>query len=428
MVFRKAGDLKAGRRFGKQAEIRFFFVFSFIVLVILSITGTPVFAASLSELDAQIAAEEQRQKELDRKLEAYRNSIKQMDAKEDSLIGRMDRLRQDAKVAEQGIAVLEPQIGRLQKSMVALNEEMARTQSSINNLVFELKQRIVDLYKYGGGGAEELQVIFSSESAHEVLDSVYLLDRLSKHDQMLLEQLHAKRREIELSQKTIDDHRGRLKKQSQELGVQRQKYSVTIRQTDSFLGDIRRQKALAEKAAREMEEAQKAVGQTILTLMRQKKEREAAAQKAGTGRGSVDYLIGRGRGSMFDWPLRGPISSPFGGRIHPVFKTKSFHSGLDISSPKGTPVRAAAPGEVLFEGWMRGYGQVVIIDHGRLQGQDYSTVYAHMSSTQVKEGNIVKAGTIVGAVGNTGTATGYHLHFEVRIGSSAKNPLDYLKR
>jgi murein DD-endopeptidase MepM/ murein hydrolase activator NlpD len=73
---------------------------------------------------------------------------------------------------------------------------------------------------------------------------------------------------------------------------------------------------------------------------------------------------------------------------------------------------------------MRGYGQVVIIDHGR----DYSTVYAHMSSTQVKEGTVVGAGTVIGAVGNTGTTTGYHLHFEVRIGSTAKDPLSYLKR
>jgi murein DD-endopeptidase MepM/ murein hydrolase activator NlpD len=176
-----------------------------------------------------------------------------------------------------------------------------------------------------------------------------------------------------------------------------------------------------------MEEAQKAVGQTILDLMRQRKARDEAAKKSGKSQGSVDYLAGRaaqGRGSMFDWPLRGKINSPFGTRVHPVFKTKSFHSGIDIASPQGTPVKAAAPGEVLFEGWMRGYGRVVIIDHGR----DYSTVYAHMSSTRVKEGAVVKAGTVVGAVGDTGTTTGYHLHFEVRVGSAAKNPLDYLKR
>ena len=142
---------------------------------------------------------------------------------------------------------------------------------------------------------------------------------------------------------------------------------------------------------------------------------------------AVDYLkdrIARGHGSMFDWPVRGPLITQFGQRVHPVFKTKIRHSGIDISAPRGTPVRIAAPGEVLFEGWMRGYGQVVIIDHGH----NFSTVYVHLSYTRVKEGEVVGAGTIIGAIGDTETTNGYHLHFEVREGNTAKNPLDYLKR
>ncbi|MDR3264545.1 MAG: peptidoglycan DD-metalloendopeptidase family protein, partial [Synergistaceae bacterium] len=376
------------------------FVFLLALLSMFLAERSAAPADSISEIDARIAAEERRRKELDKKIEDYRNSIKQMDRTASGLLDRIDRSRQDAEKTQQEIAILELQTKKLQGSIAVLDEEMGKTKNRINDLVFELKQRMVDIYKYGA--SEELQVIFSAQSAHEVLDSVYLMGRLAKHDQFLLEQLRTRKQEIELSQMTLEDHRGRLQKQVSALGQERQKYNTTIKQTNSFLDDIRRQKALAEKAAREMEEAQKAVGSTILTLMRQKKEREDAAKRAGTGKGSVDYLVGRGRGNMFDWPLRGPISSPFGGRVHPVFKTKSFHSGLDVAAPRGTPIAAAAPGEVLFEGWMRGYGQVVIIDHGR----NYSTVYAHMSSTRVKEGTIVKAGAILGTVGNTGTATG----------------------
>ncbi len=396
----------------------------FLAVAVLLSVAYPAQAVSLSELDAQIAAEERRQKEIDRKIEEYRNSIRQMDKKADGLIDRIDRSKQDAKKAEQDILVLEAHVARLQKSIGILNEEMSRTRNRINDLALQLKYRLIDIYKYGG--TEELQLIFASGSAHEVLNSIYLLDRMAKHDQFLIEQLQGKKREIALSQQTLEDHRDRLKEQSQSLGQERQKYNAIVRQSNTFLNDVRRQKALAEKAAREMEAAQKAVGETIMTLIRQKKEREEADRKAGRGRQAVNYL--EGRGSVFDWPLRGPISSPFGTRVHPVFKTKSFHSGLDIAAPKGTSIRAGAPGEVLFVGWMRGYGQVVIVDHGQLKGQDYSTVYAHMSSTAVREGARVSAGTVVGAVGNTGTATGYHLHFEVRIGSTAKNPLDYLKR
>ena len=384
-----------------------------------------VWGAPYSEIDDQIAAEERRRKELDQKLEAYRSSIQQMKVKENDMLVRIDRSQQATEKAKQEMTVLELQIQKLQKSISTLDDEMTRANNRVNELVSGLKHRIVDISKYGT--AEELLVVFSAEDAHEVLDSVYLMKKLAEYDRFLIEQLHGKKQEIELSKQTLEGHRDRLKERSRSLEQEREKYNSAIKQTNTSLNDIRRQKALAERAAKEMEDAQIAVGKTIMELMRQRKERDETAKKAGRGTGSVDYLKDRmvqGRGSMFDWPLRGPLSSSFGQRVHPVFKTKMFHSGIDVSAARGTPVKTAAPGEVLFEGWMRGYGQVVIIDHGR----NYSTVYAHLSSARVKEGTVVGAGAVIGAVGDTGTTTGYHLHFEVREGSTAKNPLDYLKR
>ena len=400
-------------------------IFLITLIIVTAEVKHPAWGASNSDIDAQIAAEERRRRELDQRLETYRKSIAQMRNQESNMLVRIDRSQQAAEKARQEIAVLKLQEQKTQNSISTLNNEMAKTENRMEELKLGLKQRIVDISKYGT--TEELLVVFSAESTHEVLDSVYLMKRMAEYDSFLIEQLQNKKQEIELSRKTLENHRDRLKEQSRSLEQERQKENSAIKQTNTFLDDIRRQKALAEIIAREMEEAQAAVGKTIMELMRQRKERDEAAKKAGRSAGSVDYLkdrIARGRGSMFDWPLRGPLSSSFGQRVHPVFKTKMFHSGIDISSPRGTPVKAAAPGEVLFEGWMRGYGQVVIIDHGR----NYSTVYAHMSSTRVKEGTVVGAGTVLGAVGNTGTTTGYHLHFEVREGSTAKNPLDYLKR
>ena len=397
-----------------------------IIFVIL--TGevkNTAWGASLSDIDAQIAAEERRRKELDQKLETYRSSIRQMRVKENDMLVRIDRSQQAREQARQEITVLELQIQRLQRSISTLEDEMVDTRNRMSELVSGLKQRIVDMAKYGA--AEELLVVLSAESTHEVLDSVYLMKKLAEYDRYLIEQSQRKQREIELSKQTLEDHRDRLKERSRSLEQERQKYNSAISQTNNALSDIRRQKALAERTAREMEEAQAAVGKTITELMRQRRERDEAAKRAGRGTGSVDYLkdrMAQGRGSMFDWPLRGPLSSSFGQRVHPVFKTRMFHSGIDVSAPRGTPVKTAAPGEVLFEGWMRGYGQVIIIDHGR----NFSTVYAHLSSTRVKEGTVVGVGTVIGAVGDTGTTTGYHLHFEVREGSTAKNPLDYLKR
>ena len=376
--------------------------------------------SAAENIDARIAAEERRRRELDKRVEDYRRKIREMGAKVDSLLGRIDVLEQDESMAAQGISVLELQQNKIHENIAILNAEMTREQVRINELSDRMQHRIVDLYKYGT--SEEMNLFFSSENVFQAVEAVHMMQLIARHDEVLLSQLQFRYQNLDLSRRTMDEHRAQLKAQSQALREQKEKYHKTILATNSFVSQIQRQKKLAEKASREAEEAQKAVGQTILALMRRKQERSV---QGGGRRGSgVDYLAGQRRGSMFDWPLRGPISSNFGLRIHPIFKTKNFHSGIDIAAPAGTSVKAAAAGEVLFVGWLRGYGQVVILDHGR----NYSTVYAHLSSALVREGQVLRSGSALGKVGRTGTATGYHLHFEVRIGSTVKNPLDYLRR
>ncbi|NLL37590.1 MAG: peptidoglycan DD-metalloendopeptidase family protein [Fretibacterium sp.] len=394
-----------------------FFLFCLLPL------SSPSEAAGRQDFDRQIAIEEQRRKALDRQIEGYRSSIRKMDQKVDSLLIRIDELQQNEAIARQEIEILELQNLKLQEDLIFLSMEARNTQEVVNELQARLKQRMIDLYKYGS--SEELNLFFSSRSVFEAVESVYLLKKLDRYDELVLSQLLDKQQEMKLSEKVISEHRERLKNKAASLRKQKELYNTSIRQTNAFVGEIQRKKALAQKAAREMEEAQKAVGQTILALMRRKKERDAEeARKGRARRGEVDYLAGRGQGSMFDWPVRGPITSGYGMRIHPIFKTKAFHSGIDIAAPQGTPVKAAAAGEVLFTGWLRGYGQVVILEHGK----NYSTVYAHLSSINAREGQVLKSGAVLGGVGRTGTATGHHLHFEVRVGSKVQNPLNYLKR
>jgi murein DD-endopeptidase MepM/ murein hydrolase activator NlpD len=117
------------------------------------------------------------------------------------------------------------------------------------------------------------------------------------------------------------------------------------------------------------------------------------------------------------------INSPFGMRSHPSYGTQEFHQGVDFEAETGDDVYAAGGGTVTFAGRQKGYGKVVIIDHGR----DISSVYAHLSATTVRKGEKVEAGQHVGKVGVSGNATGSHLHFELRVSGEAVNPLDYME-
>ena len=391
-------------------------IIKIIFFVLLLCYALPAFAAA--SLDSQIAAEQKKSKDLNRKIEDYHKRIKEMGTQVKSLLGQVDALQQNEAVAGQEMAVLELQNRKLQQDLDFLSGVMGKEQTKIDELTGRMRHRLLDMYKYGA--SEEMNMFVSSENVFEAARAVHLLKIISDHDGSILSQLQDRYQNLELSRKTMDIQRALLREQSVALQAQREKYKQSIKDTNAFIGNIQKQKALAERASKEAEEAQKAVGRTIQNLMRKKNEQNAAQKKGG----GTDYLAGKGRGSMFDWPVRGKITSQYGTRVHPVFKTKINHSGLDIASPANTPVKAAASGEVLFEGWLRGYGQVVILDHGR----NFSTVYAHLNSTSVHEGQVVQAGSVIGRVGKTGTATGYHLHFEVRVNGSVKNPLDYLKK
>ena len=130
-----------------------------------------------------------------------------------------------------------------------------------------------------------------------------------------------------------------------------------------------------------------------------------------------------GAAGTFSWPASGRITSPFGWRKHPIRRRRIFHSGMDIAAPRGTPIRAARGGQVIFSGWMSGYGRVVILRHD----STYTTMYAHCQTLRVKKGANVQKGAIIATVGSSGQATGPHVHFEVRQHDRPVNPRSYLK-
>jgi murein DD-endopeptidase MepM/ murein hydrolase activator NlpD len=121
------------------------------------------------------------------------------------------------------------------------------------------------------------------------------------------------------------------------------------------------------------------------------------------------------------FPVQGPISSPFGKRVHPVSGHSEFHRGLDISADAGTPIRTTADGVVVFSGWNGGGGNIVVIAHGH----GFSTYYAHNRKNTVQVGQSVKRGDIIGYVGSTGSTTGSHVHYAVWLNGKCKNPINY---
>ena len=155
---------------------------------------------------------------------------------------------------------------------------------------------------------------------------------------------------------------------------------------------------------------------------------EDARRQEESLKGSLNYsskssqYLGSGK---FCWPAPSytRISSPYGYRVHPIFKTQKFHSGVDLAAPGGSNILAAETGKVISAGWNGGYGNCLVVDHGG----GVSTLYAHASKLCVSKGDYVTKGQVIAKVGTTGNSTGNHLHFEVLIGGKTTDPMAYIK-
>lgn len=378
----------------------------FILICLILLSSSVVSAASKKNqnIDDQIAAEEKKRTELTKQIQTYRQQIKNMGDQVEGLLNQVNTLQQDESVAGQELTLLELQNQKIQDNIDILSENIKEQQKKIDELSRQMKGGLLSMYKYGE--AEAMRTMFASRSVFEAVETAHLLGLVARREENLLSQLQERAQNLDLSKLTMDEQQARLREKTEAVILQRDKYKQSINETNNFIRSIQRKKALAEKAQREAEEAQREAGKMIADLQRKRSSNK-------------NYVKGK-----FNWPINGKIASDYGYRIHPILKRKILHSGIDIAAPKGTPIKAPADGEVIYDGWLRGYGRVVVLDHGR----GYSTWYAHLSASLVREGQVVKNGAAIARVGNTGNTTGYHLHFEVRVFGTPENPIRFLKR
>ena len=387
--------------------------------------------AYAASIDNQIKSQQRSQSDMKKKIQQYNAIAKEKSKQSKTLLGQLSRLKQDATASQAKMNDLEKENVKLQNSVGELNKNIAKVRTSIDLIIKTLRARILDIYKHTPE-ENSISLIFNSNDPHDAVNTAYMLQCFARQDQEMINDLEKKEQELKNARAKLESNKNQIQKQTEELKKKRAEYDSTIKQTDTLLKNVQSEQKKAEAAAKELENAQRAVGNKINSLMKQKKTASAKktqtaksnsnssskAQPAQTSSGdssSVKTLV---------WPVNGTVTMQYGSRVHPVFKTKVFNSGIDIKAAAGTPVKAAGPGEVLYQGWLRGFGQVVIIDHGG----NLSTVYAHLGGSSVREGSVVKTGTVIGRVGNSGTDSEYGLHFEVRKNGSAQNPMNYLRK
>lgn len=318
----------------------------------------------------------------------------------------------------------------IQTKQAEINAQIAQTQNEIVKMEAYLKTRQDVLNRrvraiYMHGQLNYLEVILGANSFSDFANRVELLKRVIRSDYNLILEIQKQKAAIEAKKAQLEEDKRQLDALATEAEKTRQEIAKKKAEQQKVLDAAKSNKA----AAAQMEQDLNAQLASVRNLIQQRlaaaeAARQAAQQQAASddegGGGSDDNYV-QGTGAM-GWPCSGPITSPFGYRTHPIFGTTIFHAGIDIGVDYGTPIHAADSGVVVYSGWISGYGNAVIIDHGG----GISTLYGHNQSLAVSEGQSVSKGSVIAYAGSTGNSTGPHCHFEVDVNGSPVNPMGYL--
>ena len=283
-----------------------------------------------------------------------------------------------------------------------LEAEYKKAHDDYEKSIEQSSKRIRAVYKQQHIGL--LSAILSTTDINTLSDVIYYQNLIMQRDREKVQRSRELNQKLSQLKQQIENERNILAHSINDINQQQKSIKRAISEHESMIEKLRNDRAYYEKTERE--------------LAKQSSSLEGMIQK--TSSSDVKVVSG------FIKPISGPITSPFGWRIHPIFKSRTFHSGVDIGGPFNGAVRASNDGKVIFVNWYGGYGKVVIIDHGTIGGVKITTLYAHLNSYKVSVGDTVKKGQVIGLEGTTGYSTGPHVHFEVRKNGKPTNPLNYI--
>lgn len=295
------------------------------------------------------------------------------------------------------------QLNSTQNKLSNLEYDLSRSLSDFSEIELQMKRRIRQIFKSQRSGFFEL--LLSAQDFNSFLDRVYFEGIIIKGDYRRMNYARMKAKEIALLKYNIEEQKRVLARSIKNINYQQQAIQQDIARNENMIHKLRTDRGAYERAERE--------------LARQSESIQAMISRSGH---SSDVQVVSG----FIKPIGGRITSPFGWRRHPIFNSRSFHSGIDIGGQYNGGIRASNAGKVIYTGWYGGYGKVVILDHGQVNGIPITTLYAHLNSCRVSVGEYVSKGQVVGYEGTTGYSTGPHLHFEVRVNGRPNNPLNYI--
>lgn len=362
-----------------------------LALSALLLSAQPLTVYAISDED-RAAYEKQAQQKLEES-----NAVQ---SKIDSISEQKRAIDEEAATAIANHKAAKAELDETKSRMAANEKRLTVLKKDYNEKSDKLGTRVRDIYI--NGQISYIDVLFGAKDFSDFLTRMDLLKRIIKQDYDLVQVVMADKEEMEAKQKSLAADKEKQEVQEKKTRASRQNMEEKVRRQKAIIEKLKSDKATIDREYDELMAASKQV-----TRMLQQS--------------SMANMPVSGSGAMI-WPISGSVTSDFGWRMHPITGTQKFHSGIDIGGDYGMPIHAAQSGTVEYAGWISGYGNAVIINHGG----GISTLYGHNESLTVSVGDTVGQGQTIAYCGSTGNSTGPHCHFEVRQNGEPVSPYSYL--
>jgi len=349
-------------------------------------------------------------KNVHKKIQQQKKELKKVEKDEARVIERLNRIEKQLLKENKEYKNVTKSIAKTQKSISRVHAQIEELKKQLHSTEQYLKQRLVAFYKYQKRSG--MRILLSSNSYNEFLNQNTFIKRIIAQDHGLFSgclQRLDKKKNLE---RQLGSKRDELLEHKKTLLNKREAIKKSQREKLTLLKKTQREKRLQATALKELENYSRELQKFIDRLPEGTKKFTSGTKRFSRMRGKLLF------------PANGKIITTFGKKEHPELHTFTFQNGIEIRASHDTPIKAVYDGKVVFADWFKGYGNLIIIDHG----ENYYSLSAHASRLVKKVGDIVEEGQTIAYVGDTSSLKGNCLYFEIRHHGKPQNPMKWLAR
>ncbi|HTP04717.1 MAG TPA: peptidoglycan DD-metalloendopeptidase family protein [Nitrospirota bacterium] len=351
-----------------------------------------------------------------REMSEKQQKIKRADRKERSILSELDKIDRDIHAGSVELAGQQKRLHEAEASLRDIEMSNAEISRDLVTLKKVYAYRVRALYKMSRSGY--VAEVITSDGVGEAVKRIKYLGMIAERDRLMMREYGSALGKLAARQAEVAEKKDDILRSKRAVETKKAELETRKHRKAEILGSVRGEKSLYEQALRELEESSVSLWAMIKKAEREKKAVTAAALPRRPSATSISEK------SRLPWPVDGQVLTRFGIQRHPQFGTTVFRRGIEIEAHDGESVRAVSDGQVAYADWYKGYGELVILEHGN----GLYTLYGNLSRLDLKKGDRVAKGKVIGLAGDTGSPKGSRLYFEIRQNGEAQDPLAWLSK